>query len=66
MVFDSGCRRIAEVIITGNDKNTRGAIITAAEESLWSTEGPHLSLPFLMLLLIVIYFVSVRITSLFT
>ena len=58
MVFDSGCRKIAEVI--------SGAIMIAAEESLWSTEIPHLSLPFLMLLLIVIYFVSVRITSMFT
>ena len=67
MVFDSGCRKIAEVIIVGKDKDTRGAIMNAAEESLWSTEVPHLSLRFLTLLLIVIYLrVSVRITSLFT
>ena len=66
MVFDSGCRKITEVIIIGKDKDTHGKIMVAAEESLWSTEVPHLSLPFLMLLLIVVYFVSVRITSLFT
>ena len=64
MVSDSGCREIAEVIIIGNDEDTRGAIMTAAEQ--WSTMVPHLSLFFLMLLLMVIYFVSVRITSLST
>ena len=58
MIFDSGCRKIAEVIIIGKDKDTRGAIMIAAEELLWSTEFPRPSLPFLMLLLIVIYFVS--------
>ena len=66
MVFDSGCRKIAGVTIVGKDKDTCGAIMITAEESLWSTEVPHLSLPFLMLLLIVIYFLPVRITSLFT
>ena len=64
MVSDSGCRKIAEVIIIGNDEDTRGAIMTAAEE--WSAVVSHLSLPFLMLLLMVIFFVSVRITSLST
>ena len=46
MVFDSGCRKIVEEIVIGKDKDTRGTIMIAAEESLWSTEVPHLSLPF--------------------
>ena len=66
MVFDSGCKKIAEVIIIEKDKDTHGAIMIAAEELLWSTEVLHLSLHYLTLLLIVIYFVSIRITSLFT
>ena len=50
MIFDRGCRKIAEVIIIGKDKDIRGAIMIAAEESLWSTEVPHLSLLFPMFL----------------
>ena len=66
MAFDSGFRKIVEVIIIGKDKDACGAIMISAEELLWSTEVPYLSLPFPVLLLIVISFVSVRITSLFT
>ena len=66
MVFDSVCRKILHVIIIGKNKDTRGEIMIAAEESLWSTEDPHLSWPFLMLLLTVICFVWVQINSLFT
>ena len=46
MVFDTGCRKIAEVIVIAKEKDTLGAIMIAAEDSLWSTEVPHLSLPF--------------------
>ena len=49
MVFDNGKRKMAKVIIIGKDRDTSGVIMIAAEESLWSTEVPHLSLPFLMI-----------------